>query len=214
MDKNVIKGQLENKLLLDRHTIIGVDEVGRGCIAGPVYAAAIILDYDKLNSLDPKHKSLIRDSKKLSPLQRQRILPVLHEIQRTSSVQFSSVREIERLGIVEATFLAMKRAFEALTIAGDLLLIDGNQKNPLIPLKQQAIIGGDGSCFAIAAASILAKESRDEHMRLMAQEYPAYHFQDNVGYGTKSHLTALAEYGITPLHRRNFAPISQYAPLP
>jgi ribonuclease HII len=117
------------------------------------------------------------------------------------------VREIEELGIVNATFQAMKSAFLSLRQSVDKLLIDGNQINPLIEAEQLAIIGGDGSTFAIAAASILAKEARDTYMRQEAVKYPQYRFEDNVGYGTKSHLEALYEHGITPIHRRNFAPV-------
>jgi ribonuclease HII len=201
--KGAIELDFHNRGLL----IAGCDEVGRGCLAGPVYAAAVILDYSKLQLLDTQYKNLIRDSKTLSQKQRQAVIPVLQELMLKSSVASTSVREIEESGIVRATFQAMKSAFLNLGTSVDKLLIDGNQTNPLIETDQLAIIGGDGSTFAIAAASILAKEARDAYMRQEAVKYPEYRFEDNVGYGTKSHLEALQEHGITPLHRRNFAPV-------
>lgn len=203
------KGQIERAHLDLGLRLLGIDEVGRGCLAGPVYAACVALDYDRVWQLDRKTQSLIRDSKKLSAKQRQSVLPLLAEVCLESAIASASAREIEKLGIVPATFLAMSRCFLQLKGRYDLLLIDGNQKNPQIPLDQECIIGGDGLSFAIAAASILAKEERDAFMRHAASEYPDYAFQENVGYGTKSHLNALAAHGITPLHRRNFAPISR-----
>ena len=203
------KGALEKKHHRRDRRIIGVDEVGRGCLAGPVYAAVVALDYYKVNDLDGTVRDLIRDSKKLSSKQRQKIIPVLEAVSVEWGIGQASAREIEALGIVPATFLAMKRAFLHLKHEYDLLLIDGNQVHPDMPMEQETVIGGDGLCYAIAAASILAKEARDSMMREAHLEYPQYGFGDHVGYGTKSHLQALAEFGITPLHRRNFAPIRE-----
>lgn len=205
------KGLLEQELHKSGLKILGVDEVGRGCLAGPVYAAFVALDYEALQGLDPSLRLLIRDSKTLSKAQRQKIIPTLHAICREWAVGKSTVREIEEMGIVPATFKAMARAYSELKQGYDRVLIDGKQTNPFIDLPQQAVIGGDGLCFAIAAASILAKEARDDFMRQASLDFPAYDFGENVGYGTKSHLTALEESGITPLHRRNFAPIQRYA---
>lgn len=207
------KGQIERDLLEQDLRILGVDEVGRGCIAGPVYAACVHLDYAALKKLKAPERALIRDSKTLSTAQRQKIIPVLHTICKEWAIAASSVAEIEELGIVPATFQAMLRAYEGMRESYDVLLIDGKQKNSMLPIRQEAIIGGDGLCFSIAAASILAKEARDDFMRAAAASFPAYHFSDNVGYGTKSHLTALESDGITPLHRRNFAPVQRYAEL-
>ncbi|HET9238744.1 MAG TPA: ribonuclease HII [Oligoflexus sp.] len=207
------QGSIERSFIKQGLKILGVDEVGRGCIAGPVYAACVSLDYDALKDLDTKTRALIRDSKTLSSAQRQRILPVLHIVCRDWAVGVSTVTEIEEQGIVPATFQAMLRAFEAMKETHDLLLIDGKQLNPMLPIRQEAIIGGDGLCFAIAAASILAKEARDDFMRQAALNFPHYDFHENVGYGTKSHLTAMEARGITPLHRRNFAPVTRYAEL-
>jgi ribonuclease HII len=207
------QGAIEHSFIKQGLKILGVDEVGRGCIAGPVYAACVSLDYDALKDLDTKTRALIRDSKTLSTAQRQRILPILHIVCRDWAVGFSTVTEIEEQGIVPATFQAMLRAFEKMKDTHDILLIDGKQPNPMLPIRQEAIIGGDGLCFAIAAASILAKEARDDFMRQAALNFPHYDFHENVGYGTKSHLTAMEARGITPLHRRNFAPVTRYAEL-
>lgn len=207
------QGSIERSFIKQGLKILGVDEVGRGCIAGPVYAACVSLDYDALKDLDTNTRALIRDSKTLSTAQRQRILPILHVVCRDWAVGVSTVTEIEEQGIVPATFQAMLRAYEAMKETHDLLLIDGKQLNPMLPIRQEAIIGGDGLCFAIAAASILAKEARDDFMRQAAQNFPHYGFHENVGYGTKSHLTAMEARGITPLHRRNFAPVTRYAEL-
>jgi ribonuclease HII len=207
------KGSIEQSFIKQGLKILGVDEVGRGCIAGPVYAACVSLDYDALKDLDTKTRTLIRDSKTLSTAQRQRVIPILHIVCRDWAIGFSTVTEIEEQGIVPATFRAMLRAYEAMKETHDLLLIDGKQLNPLLAIRQEAIIGGDGLCFAIAAASILAKEARDDFMRQAALNFPHYDFHENVGYGTKSHLTAMEARGITPLHRRNFAPVTRYAEL-
>lgn len=202
-----MKGAIERKSLKQDRRLIGVDEVGRGCLAGPVYAAVAALDYYKIDALDDTTRDLIRDSKKLSSKQRQRILPVLEEVCIEWGIGHATPREIEALGIVPATFLAMKRAYLSLKESYDLLLIDGNQRHPDMPMEQMTVVGGDSLCYAIAAASILAKEARDAVMRAADELYPQYGFGDHVGYGTKSHLQALEKHGITPLHRRNFAPI-------
>ncbi len=211
MADKVSKGRLEAQYRRQNLRILGVDEVGRGCLAGPVYAACAAIDYQKLAKLDSRTKGLIRDSKTLSRRQRQSILPTLHSICSEQTIGIASVEEIETDGIVSATFRAMHRAFSDLQDSYDLLLIDGKHTNPLIDIPQETVIGGDGLCFAIAAASIIAKEARDSFMHAAAKTYPDYGFIDNVGYGTKTHLEALLVHGITPLHRRNFAPISEIA---
>ncbi|MBC7661674.1 MAG: ribonuclease HII [Chitinophagaceae bacterium] len=202
-----MKGLIEKNSLKKDRRLIGVDEVGRGCLAGPVYAAVAALDYYKIDDLDEGTRDLIRDSKKLTSKQRQKILPVLDDVCVEFGIGYATAREIESLGIVPATFLAMKRAYLKLTEPYDLLLIDGNQKHPDMPMEQLTIVGGDALCYAIAAASILAKEARDAVMREAHHLYPEYGFADHVGYGTKGHLQALSIHGITPLHRRTFAPI-------
>jgi ribonuclease HII len=202
-----MKGAIERRVLRKDRRPIGVDEVGRGCLAGPVYAAIVALDYHAIDDLDEQTRNLIRDSKLLSSKQRERIVPVIHEVSIEWGVGSASVQEIESLGIVKATFLAMSRAYDQLETPWDLLLIDGNQHHPSIPLEQMAIIGGDALCYAIAAASILAKEARDSVMRDAHKTYPHYGFADHVGYSTKKHLQALHTHGVTPIHRRNYAPV-------
>ena len=203
----LIRGDIEAALADKKAEIIGVDEVGRGCLAGAVFAAAVILDYKKLNALDDRDKKLIRDSKTLSAAQRMKIIPIIDTIAKASAVAEASVEEIDRLGIVGATFLAMRRDIDALKSPSAFLLIDGNMPLPDSPIPQLTVIKGDGLCFAIAAASILAKEARDAYMQNSETSYPGYSFGDNVGYGTKKHIDAIYKIGPCALHRRSFAPV-------
>ena len=206
---NPLRGQIEDRLRSDGLTsIIGVDEVGKGCIAGPVVAAAVIIDYQKLSELPAKTKELIRDSKTLSHAQRLKIKPEIFKVCKAWGIGASSPREIEVKGISAATFLAMKRSLRQLP-AGDITLIDGNQKIPRLGSEQRAIVKGDHSTFCIASASIIAKEHRDELMRSYAQRYQKWGFDTHVGYGTKHHTESIKKFGICPLHRRNFAPIKE-----
>ncbi len=203
------RGELEKSLIRRSKSVIGVDEVGRGCIAGPVVACCAALDYNELFSLDAKTLNLIRDSKKLSAKQRGRIKSTLEDgIILESYIGVCSAREIEALGIAPATFAAMMKALSQCSNQYDMLLVDGNQKVTGYTKEQIAIVGGDHSCYAIAAASILAKESRDTFMRCeAASSFPNYGFENHVGYGTKAHIASIKEFGICPLHRKNFAPI-------
>ena len=200
---------LEDSLLQQNKTLIGVDEVGRGCIAGPVVVCCVSLDYDRLSELDEKTRGLVRDSKKLSAKQRATIKPLLEEqLVIESHIGICSAREIEEYGIVPATFKAILKALAMCTRQYDMLLMDGNQKVAGYSGEQTAIVGGDQSCYAIAAASILAKESRDRFMKEdAAAEFPDYGFENHVGYGTKAHIDSIKEFGICTLHRKNFAPI-------
>ncbi len=204
-----IKGELEYKESSKGTIITGVDEVGRGCLAGPVYTAAVILDYEALDKLDDKTKGLIRDSKKLSHLQRKKIVPIIEEISVSYSITYCDAREIEKYGIVGATFESMKKSIKGLSEKAELVLIDGNAKIPNFETDQINLIGGDSICYNIAAASILAKEARDEMMKKAGEDYPGYGFERHVGYGTKVHMEALKELGVTPIHRRNFAPVAK-----
>ena len=205
------KGHIEKEYLDSGNKyLLGIDEVGRGCIAGPIYAASVILDYEKLFQLPTKELHLIRDSKKLSTLQRRRIVPVIKEVSLEYHVCSSTVREIEELGIVGANFRAMRRSIRKLNYKPCVVLLDGNSKIPRYGGRQVAIVGGDSLCYCISAASILAKEARDDYMKEKASEYPYYNLASNVGYGTKEHLDGIDVHGICPLHRRNFAPISNY----
>lgn len=187
-------------------TIAGIDEVGRGCLAGPVFAACVVLDRVRLECLPASERNLIRDSKQLTARQREMVLPVILRIAHGSAFGVGGVTEIERLGIQAATFLAMRRAL-CLLPPPDLLRVDGRCVVPGIVLAQQAVIGGDRLHAEISAASIVAKVARDKWMTAQAVHYPQYHFERHVGYGTRLHLQKIREHGICALHRRNFAPI-------
>lgn len=189
-------------------TIAGIDEVGRGCLAGPVFAACVVLDQPRLASLPAAERSLIRDSKTLTAQQRDKILPVILRTARDYAVAAATVSEIECVGIQAATLLAMRRAL-CLLPPPDMLLIDGRAELPGVEIKQRAVVGGDRLHAEIAAASIIAKVARDRWMTTQAVRYPQYRFERHVGYGTRLHRQQLATHGICPLHRRNFAPIKK-----
>ncbi len=176
--------------------ICGVDEAGRGPLAGPVCAAAVILprglEIDGLN-----------DSKKLTEKKRESLYPLICEKALSYGIAFAEVEEIERENILNATFLAMNRAIGGLTMVPDLALIDGN-RNRGIRFESRCIIGGDGKCASIAAASVLAKVTRDRKMKELAEQYPQYGFEKHKGYGTKAHYEALRQYGPCPIHRMSF----------
>ena len=202
------KGQIEQSYLSQGLLPAGVDEVGRGCLAGPVVAACVVLDYAKLDGLDSKAKLKIRDSKTLSANQRSSIVSLINEIALENHIGVATAREIETVGILEATFLAMNRAISRLSkTRPEILLVDGNQKIKGQLVRQQTVVKGDSLCYTIAAASIIAKEYRDEFMRAKALELPAWGFERHVGYGTAEHLAAINTHGICDLHRRTFAPI-------
>ena len=178
--------------------VAGVDEVGRGPFAGPVVAAAVILNADYI-------PAGIHDSKKLTKAVRERLFI---EIKKTSIVGLgeSSVEEIDSINILQASLLAMRRAVAALKTRPDFVLVDGN-KDPDLGIKTRTIIKGDTISLSIAAASIVAKVTRDRKMCALAEDYPHYGWEKNAGYGTAEHRKGLREYGVTPLHRRSFAPI-------
>ncbi len=176
--------------------ICGVDEAGRGPLAGPVCAAAVILpfgcDIPGLN-----------DSKKLTEKQRERMFPIIQEKAIAYGIAYADVEEIESLNILSAALLAMNRAIAALDVVPTLALIDGNTTRD-ITVPAQSVVGGDGKCACIAAASVLAKVSRDRRMVQLAEEYPQYGFEKHKGYGTKAHYAALDTYGACPVHRQSF----------
>ena len=206
------RGDLERAALARGLSPVGIDEVGRGCIAGPVVTAAAVLDYAKLFALPDKSLQLIRDSKKLSPRQRGLVVPLIESVASDWAIGSASVKEIEKLGIVGATFVAMRRALAELKVAFDLALVDGNQAipEPVIvgkKIPQQTVVKGDHWCFAIAAASILAKENRDKFMHQLGDRLPAYGFGNHVGYGTREHIENLKIHGVTEWHRRGFEPV-------
>ena len=176
--------------------ICGVDEAGRGPLAGPVYAAAVIL---------PMHEQIpgLNDSKKLSDKKRRELFPVICDRALAYGIGFATEQEIDEINILQATFLAMERALAQLKIHPDLALIDGNrQKEFGLPVK--TIVKGDSRSANIAAASVLAKVSRDDWMISMAEKYPEYGFEIHKGYGTRAHYQALEEHGPCSIHRMSF----------
>jgi ribonuclease HII len=181
----------------------GVDEVGRGCLAGDVVAAAVILP----DILPPGLEAHIRDSKTLTAKARQTISDALTPL-AICAIGTASVSEIDELNIFHASLLAMQRAVLGLPQSPVLALIDGNKIPPGLPCPAQAIIGGDSKSLCIAAASILAKVARDRYMMELATRWPGYGWERNAGYGTAIHLKGLREHGVTPHHRRSFAPVA------
>lgn len=176
--------------------ICGVDEAGRGPLAGPVCAAAVIL---------PPHIEIpgLNDSKKLSDKRRRELMPVIKEKALAWGVGFASHQEIDDINILQATFLAMERAIAKLNVKPDLALIDGNREKDFgIPVK--TVVKGDSRSASIAAASVIAKVTRDDLMLKEAEKYPAYGFEIHKGYGTKAHYEALRLYGPSPIHRMTF----------
>ena len=175
----------------------GCDEAGRGCLAGPVVAAAVILPPDFSHPL-------LNDSKQLSEKQRDKLRPVIEEVAISWAVAFVDNHEIDKLNILKASITAMHRAVAQLDPQPAHLLIDGNRFYPYPGIKHTCIIKGDGKYFSIAAASVLAKTHRDEFMLKLHEEYPQYDWNNNKGYPTKKHRKAIAENGLTPYHRRSF----------
>ena len=184
--------------------VAGIDEAGRGALAGPVYAAAIILPSARADLLPTL--AGVNDSKQLTRLQREHWAAHLPHIAVSYAVASASPEEIDRIGIHPATRLAAQRAVQALTIPPDHLLLDYLHL-PANPLPQTSLVKGDARSLSIAAASILAKTARDAHLRLLENEYPGYGFAAHKGYGTQAHLTALEKLGPSPIHRRSFAPL-------
>ncbi|MGE0173893.1 MAG: ribonuclease HII [Oligoflexales bacterium] len=202
------KGFLETLLLGKNLSVIGVDEVGRGCLAGPVFAAWFVMNFERLRKLPPKIRNLIRDSKQLSPEQRSQVFELLKDLGEYG-VGSSTSQEIDAMGIVPATFMAMKRSLRSCKTPFDILLIDGTHPIPGFDSWQIPVVRGDGQCFSIAAASIVAKVQRDGFMQKMSKQFPGYDFESNVGYGTKSHMEGVKSQGPCPLHRMSFAPIRE-----
>ena len=188
---------LENEIYEEGYELIcGVDEAGRGPLAGPVCAAAVILPRDlEIPGLN--------DSKKLSEKKREELFELIKDKAISYGIAFASVEEIEELNILNATFLAMNRAISQLQPQPQLALIDGNRTKG-IEMESRSVVKGDSRCADIAAASVLAKVSRDRYMLTMAEKFPQYHFEKHKGYGTKLHYEALREYGPSEIHRPSF----------
>ncbi|MDO4755473.1 MAG: ribonuclease HII [Parabacteroides sp.] len=175
----------------------GCDEAGRGCLAGSVYAAAVILPPDFYNED-------LNDSKQLSEKKRYALRPIIEREAIAWAVGVVTPEEIDKVNILKASFLAMHRAIEQLRTQPEHLLIDGNRFTPYPNIPHTTVVKGDGKYLSIAAASILAKTYRDDYMNELALKYPEYHWTDNKGYPTKAHREAIRQYGITPYHRKTF----------
>jgi ribonuclease HII len=183
--------------------VCGIDEAGRGPLAGPVVAAAVILDRKKI----PRRlRNELDDSKKLNADERDEFALMIRQCAIKIGVGAASVREIERINILQATFVAMRRALIRMGVMPDIALIDGNQPPPL-PCAVKTVIGGDGLSLSIAAASVIAKTTRDRLMRALALRYDGYGWMTNVGYATEEHRAAILSLGPTRHHRMTFAPL-------
>ena len=186
------------KSFFDKNLIeAGCDEAGRGCLAGPVYASAVILPKNYKNKW-------LNDSKKLSDKDRYELRPEIEDQAICWALGIVDHKEIDEINILNASFLAMHRAVDKLKTKPELLLIDGNRFKAYKKSPHQCIIKGDGKFLSIAAASILAKTYRDDHMQAMAKKYPEYNWDNNMGYPTKKHRDAIRKHGVTPIHRLTF----------
>ena len=198
----------EEKLFSAGYNLIGgIDEVGRGPLAGPVVSACVLMP----SGFKIKNKKLleIKDSKKLSEKKREELFDIIMETFPAIGIGSCDYETIDRINILEASFLSMKKALGALRKKPEYILVDGKFKIPNLSLKQKTIIKGDSSVFLIAAASIIAKVSRDRFMKSADKKYPQYGFAQHKGYGTKLHLDALKVYGPCLIHRKSFAPVKK-----
>lgn len=189
----MLKAWFLNKMSIEA----GCDEAGRGCLAGPVYAAAVILPKNYRNKW-------LNDSKKLTEKDRYELRPEIEEKALACAVGVVSQQEIDEINILNASFLGMHRALDQLSVTPELLLIDGNRFNPYKNIPHHCIIGGDAKFMSIAAASILAKTYRDDFMKDAAKRFPHYGWETNMGYATKAHREAIKLHGFTELHRMSF----------
>ena len=182
-------------------TEAGCDEAGRGCLAGSVYAAAVILPEDYRNDL-------LNDSKQLTEKRRYQLRDIIQRDAVAWAVGIVTPEEIDRINILNASILAMHRALDQLTVRPEAIIVDGNRFKPYrepTPIPHTTIVKGDGKYLSIAAASILAKTYRDDYMNRLAEEYPQYDWRSNKGYPTRKHRDAIRQYGITPYHRKSFS---------
>ncbi len=177
----------------------GLDEAGRGPLAGPVFAAAVILPADFRHPL-------LNDSKKMSAKAREELRPIIEKEAVAWAVEMVSAEEIDRLNILWASVVGMQRAVRRLSVKPEFLLVDGNRFRPFDGYRYATVVHGDATYKSIAAASVLAKTFRDEHMRELAEKYPQYGWKKNMGYPTPEHIAAIKTFGLTPEHRRSFHP--------
>lgn len=181
----------------------GIDEAGRGCLAGPVFAAAVILPPDFNNEL-------LNDSKQLSEAKRYQLRPIIEWQAIAWGVGMVSPAEIDKINILNASFLAMHRAIDQLSVQPEYLLIDGNRFKTTLSIPYTCVVKGDATYQSIAAASVLAKTYRDDYMNQLAVNYPQYQWMDNKGYPTKAHREAIEQYGISPHHRLTYGGVKEF----
>lgn len=188
---------------LEAHRIeAGCDEAGRGCLAGPVFAAAVILPETFQNEL-------LNDSKQLTEKRRYALRPIIEQEALAWAVGIVMPEEIDRINILKASFLAMHRAIDQLKVRPQHLLIDGNRFTPYPDVPHTTLVKGDGTYMSIAAASVLAKTYRDDYMNQLDEQFPVYHWKENKGYPTKAHREAIRQFGISPHHRKSFTLLPQ-----
>ena len=192
-------------MLLPYHTSdkieAGTDEAGRGCLAGPVFAAAVILPRDFSHPF-------LRDSKKLNTIQKEELFALIKKEAIAYSVKKVTPKQIDKINILNASILAMHKSLDGLDPKPEFILVDGNKFKPYKKLPYECIIKGDDKYYSIAAASVLAKVSRDHYMTKMAKKFPYYSWDTNMGYPTKAHRVGIEEHGVTPLHRKSFKLLS------
>lgn len=199
--------ETEKQIFASGYRLIGgIDEAGRGPLAGPVVAACVVIGPDF--KIDDEDLKLVADSKKISAKRREKLFGVIKNKALAVEIGVVNNKVIDRANILQSTFLAMRQALERLSLQPDYILVDGNLKIPQLKQEQSAIIDGDAKVFAIAAASIIAKVSRDWLMLEADKKYPEYEFARHKGYGTKRHLEKIKEFGPCPLHRLSFAPFA------
>ncbi len=186
----------------DQKLEAGCDEAGRGCLAGPVVASAVILPHDF-------HHPLLNDSKKLSSKKRKELVPIIKAGAISYAIAFVNHEEIDKINILRASFKAMHLSIDQLDPRPESLLIDGNSFDPYEDIEHHCMIKGDGRFKSIAAASILAKEARDDYMLELSQKFPNYDWERNKGYPTKKHKAAVKQFGLSPYHRKSFSQTSQ-----
>lgn len=199
----------QNKIGVDES--VGIDEVGRGPLAGPVVSAAVWISERGVKLLQESGLT-VRDSKKMTPTARQKVVDLLRTFSEDMvkiAIEEASVQEIDSLNILKASMLAMQRAYNALKFSAKFTLIDGNKVPNISGTKLLSIVKGDGKVLSISLASIIAKQHRDGLMKELAKKYPNYGFDSNVGYGTKQHIDAIYNVGITEHHRKSFSPIKE-----
>ena len=198
--KKPLSWSLENETFGKGAVVCGTDEAGRGPLAGPVYAAAIILD---TKDADNAAILALNDSKKLTEKKREELFDEICRKARAYSVFSVDEKRIDEINILQATFEAMRGAVDGLSVAPDYVFVDGN-RSPGLEIMHETVVKGDSKSMAVAAASVLAKVSRDRYITQIAQTYPGYGFEKHKGYGTKAHYEAIEKLGICPIHRRTF----------